>query len=120
MISRTGCLAGYFCEQARQLVHRSLGLAADIQNPIGLRRRDRCNIGRGDIAHINEIAGLAAIAVDVQAVISAQTSGKNADHAAFAAIALPFAVNVGVTQNQIVQSIQRVVHLDIALGCQFA
>ena len=67
--------------------------------------RQRPDDGLGDIAGIDEIAGLIAVAEDRNPLTLGQKLAENTDDAAFALFALPFAIDVGKAEDRRIHAI---------------
>ena len=74
---------------------------------------------RGNVASVDEIARLLAIAVNRQAFALSQTFGENADDAAFAAISLTLTVDIGKTQNDKVEAKRLLIQAQIMFDRDF-
>lgn len=58
----------------------------------------------GNISGIHEVTGLLAITIYSDALSLGQGLGKDADDSPFSAIALPFAIHIGETEDHIVNA----------------
>ena len=83
-----------------------------------LVRRQRAGIGVRDVADVDKIAGLLAVAVDAGLLSAKESLGKDGHHAGFAMRILPRAIHIRIAQRRVRQPMQRMERPQINLGCE--
>ena len=87
-----------------QIVDTRFLARRDIHRMIAFERQSPDN-GLGNIAGIDEIAGLVAVAENRKALMLGQKLTENTDNTAFALFTLPFAIDVGKAENCRIQAV---------------
>ena len=111
--------AGDFGEDGYQFFQAGLPGSTEVVGGIGRFGRERIQDAVCDITGVNEVAGLISIAENGDALPFGDAFRKDADDAAFPAVALAFAVDIGKAENDIVYAVSETVKLEIILGCLF-
>ena len=111
--------AGDFGEDGYQFFQAGLPGSAEVVGGIGRFGRERIKDAVCDITSVNEVAGLLSITENGDALPFSHAFRKDADDAAFPAVALPFAVDIGKAENDIVYAVSEPVKLEIILSCLF-
>ena len=111
--------AGDFGEDGDQFFQAGLPGSTEVVDGIGRFGRERLKDAVCDITGVDEVAGLISIAQNGDALPFGDAFRKDADDAAFSAVALPFAVDIGKAENDIVYAVSESVKLEIILGCLF-
>ena len=111
--------AGDFGEDSDQFFQAGLPGSTEVVGGIGRFGRERIEDAVCDITGVDEVAGLISIAENGDALPFGDAFRKDADDAAFSAVALPFAVDIGKAEDDIVYAIGEAVELEIILGCLF-
>ena len=119
IVGRDDLFAGDFGEDGYQFFQAGFLGRAEIVGGIGRFGRERIKDAVCDITGVNEVAGLISIAENGDVLPFGDAFRKNADDAAFPAVALPFAVDIGKAENDIVYAVSEAVELEIILGCLF-
>ena len=97
-------MANGFFKTMDQIVDTRFLARRDIHRMIAFERQ-RPDNGLGNIAGIDEIAGLVAVAENRKALMLGQKLTENADDAAFALFTLPFTVNIGKAENRRIHTV---------------
>ena len=113
IVGRDDLFAGYFGEDGYQFFQAGFLGRAEIVGSIGRFGRERIEDAVCDITGVDEVAGLISIAENGDAFPFGDTFRKNADDAAFTAIPLAFAVDIGKAEDDIVYAIGEAVELEI-------
>ena len=111
--------AGDFGEDGYQFFQAGLPGSAEVVGGIGCLGRERIKDTVCDITGINEVAGLLSITENGDALPFSHAFRKDADDAAFSAVALAFTVDIGKAEDDIVYAVSEAVELEIILGCLF-
>ncbi len=111
--------AGDFGEDGDQFFQAGLPGSTEVVDGIGRFGRERLKDAVCDITGVDEVAGLISIAQNGDALPFGDAFRKDADDAAFPAVALAFAVDIGKAEDDIVYAIGEAVELEIILGCLF-
>ena len=111
--------AGDFREDGYQFFQAGLPGSTEVVGGIGRFGRESIKDAVCDITGVNEVAGLISIAENGDALPFSHAFRKDADDAAFSAVALAFTVNIGKAENDIVYAVSEAVELEIILGCLF-
>ena len=111
--------AGDFGEDGYQFFQAGFLGSTEVVGGIGRFGRERIKDAVCDITGVNEVAGLISIAENGDALPFCHAFRKDADDAAFPAVALAFAVDIGKAENDIVYAVSEAVELEIILGCLF-
>lgn len=111
--------AGDFGEDSDQFFQAGLPGSTEVVGGIGRFGRERVKDAVCDITGVNEVAGLISIAENGDALPFCHALRKDADDAAFSAVALPFTVDIGKAENDVVYAVGEAVELEIILGCLF-
>ena len=111
--------AGDFGEDGYQFFQTGFLGSTEVVGGIGRFGRERIKDAVCDITGVNEVAGLISIAENGDALPFCHAFRKDADDAAFPAVALAFAVDIGKAENDIVYAVSEAVELEIILGCLF-
>lgn len=111
--------AGDFGEDGYQFFQAGFLGSTEVVGGIGRFGRERIQDAVCDITGVDEVAGLISIAENSDALPFGDAFRKDADDAAFSAVALPFAVDIGKAENDIVYAVSESVKLEIILGCLF-
>ena len=119
IVGGSNLFAGDFREDGYQFFQAGLPGSTEVVGGIGRFGRERVKDAVCDITGINEVAGLISIAENGDALPFGDAFRKDADDAAFPAVALAFAVDIGKAENDIVYAIGEAVELEIILGCLF-
>ena len=108
-----------FREDGYQFFQAGLPGSTEVVGGIGRFGRERVKDAVCDITGVNEVAGLLSITENGDALPFSHAFRKDADDAAFSAVALAFTVNIGKAENDIVYAVSEAVELEIILGCLF-
>ena len=108
-----------FGENGYQFFQTGFLGSAEVVGGIGRFGRERIKDAVCDITGVDEVAGLISIAENGDALPFSHAFRKDADDAAFPAVALPFAVDIGKAENDIVYAVSETVKLEIILGRLF-
>lgn len=119
IIGGNDLFAGDFGEDGYQFFQAGFLGSAEIVGGIGRFGRERIKDAVCDITGIDEVAGLISIAQNGDALPFGDAFRKDADDAAFSAVALAFTVDIGKAENDIVYAVSEAVKLEIILGCLF-
>ena len=119
VVGRDDLFAGDFGEDGYQFFQAGFLGRAEIVGGIGRFGRERIKDAVCDITGVDEVAGLISIAENGDAFPFGDAFRKDADDAAFTAIPLAFAVDIGKAEDDIVDAIGEAVELEIVLGCLF-
>ena len=111
--------AGDFGEDGYQFFQAGLPGSTEVVGGIGRFGRERFKDAVCDITGVNEVAGLLSITENGDALPFGDAFRKDADDAAFPAVALAFTVDIGKAENDIVYAVSETVKLEIILGCLF-
>ena len=111
--------AGDFGEDGYQFFQAGFLGSAEIVGGIGRFGRERIKDAVCDITGVDEVTGLISIAENGDAFPFGDAFRKDTDDAAFTAISLAFAVDIGKAEDDIVYAIGEAVELEIILGCLF-
>ena len=111
--------AGDFGEDGYQFFQTGLSGSAEVVGGIGRFGRERIKDAVCDITGVNEVAGLLSITENGDALPFGDAFRKDADDAAFSAVALAFTVDIGKAEDDIVYAIGEAVEIEIILGCLF-
>ena len=111
--------AGDFREDSDQFFQAGLPGSTEVVGGIGRFGRERIKDAVCDITGVNEVAGLLSITENGDALPFSHAFRKDADDAAFSAVALAFAVDIGKAEDDIVYAVSESVKLEIILGCLF-
>lgn len=111
--------AGDFGEDGYQFFQAGFLGSTEVVGGIGRFGRERVKDAVCDITGVNEVAGLISIAENGDSLPFSHAFRKDADDAAFPAVALPFAVDIGKAENDIVYAVSETVKLEIILGRLF-
>ena len=111
--------AGDFGEDGYQFFQAGLPGSAEVVGGIGRFGRERIKDAVCDITGVDEVAGLISIAKNGDALPFGDAFRKDADDAAFPAVALAFTVDIGKAENDIVYAVSESVKFEIILGCLF-
>ena len=110
---------GDFGEDSDQFFQAGLPGSTEVVGGIGRFGGERIQDAVCDITGVDEVAGLISIAENSDTPPFGDAFRKDADDAAFSAVALPFAVDIGKAENDIVYAVSESVKLEIILGCLF-
>lgn len=111
--------AGDFGEDGYQFFQAGFLGSAEVVGGIGRFGRERVKDAVCDITGVDEVAGLISIAENGDALPFGDPFRKDADDAAFPAVALAFTVDIGKAEDDIVYAIGEAVELEIILSCLF-
>ena len=111
--------AGDFREDGYQFFQAGFLGSTEVVGGIGRFGRERVKDAVCDITGVNEVAGLISIAENGDALPFCHALRKDADDAAFSAVALPFTVDIGKAENDVVYAVGEAVELEIILGGLF-
>ena len=111
--------AGDFREDGYQFFQAGLPGSTEVVGGIGCFGGERAKDAVCDITGVDEVTGLISIAENGDAFPFGDAFRKDADDAAFPAVALAFAVDIGKAEDDIVYAIGKAVELEIVLGCLF-
>lgn len=111
--------AGDFGEDGYQFFQAGFLGSTEVVGGIGRFGRERIQDAVCDITGVDEVAGLISIAENSDALPFGDAFRKDADDAAFSAVALAFTVDIGKAENDIVYAVSEAVKLEIILGCLF-
>ena len=111
--------AGDFGEDGYQFFQAGLPGSTEVVGGIGRFGRERIQDTVCDITGVNEVAGLISIAENGDAFPFSHAFRKDADDAAFPAVALAFTIDIGKAEDDIVYAVSEAVELEIILGCLF-
>ena len=111
--------AGDFGEDGYQFFQAGFFCSREIVGGIGRFGRERIEDAVCDITGVDEVAGLISIAEDGDAFPFGDAFRKDADDAAFPAVALAFAVDVREAKDNVVDAVGEAVELEIILSCLF-
>lgn len=111
--------AGDFGEDGYQFFQAGFLGSAEVVGSIGRFGRERVKDAVCDITGVDEVAGLISIAENGDALPFGDPFRKDADDAAFPAVALAFTVDIGKAEDDIVYAIGEAVELEIILSCLF-
>ena len=111
--------AGDSREDSDQFFQAGLPGSTEVVGGIGRFGGERVKDAVCDITGVNEVAGLISIAENGDALPFGDALRKDADDAAFPAVALPFAVDIGKAEDDIVYAVSEAVELKIILGGLF-
>lgn len=109
--------AGDFREDSYQFFQAGFLGSAEVVGGIGRFGRERIKDTVCDITGVDEVAGLISITENGDALPFGDAFRKDADDAAFPAIALAFTIDIGKAEDDIVYAIGEAVELEIILGC---
>ena len=112
--------AGDFGEDGYQFFQAGLPGSAEVVGGIGCFGRERIKDAVCDITGVNEVAGLLSIAENGDALPFCHAFRKDADDAAFSAVPLPFAIDIGKAENDVVYAVGEAIELEIILSRLFA
>ena len=119
IVGGSNLFAGDFREDGYQFFQAGLPGSTEVVGGIGRFGRERVKDAVCDITGVNKVAGLISIAENGDAPPFCHAFRKDANDAAFSAVALPFAVDIGKAENDIVYAVSESVKLEIILGCLF-
>lgn len=119
VVGRDDFFAGDFGEDGYQFFQAGFLGRAEVVGSIGRFGRKRIKDAVCDITGVDEVAGLISIAENGDAFPFGDAFRKDADDAAFPAVALAFAVDIGKAEDDVVDAISEAVELEIILGCLF-
>lgn len=119
VVGRDDFFAGDFGEDRYQFFQAGFLGRAEIVGGIGRFGRERIEDAVCDITGVDEVAGLISIAENGDAFPFSDAFRKDADDAAFPAVALAFAVDIGKAEDDIVYAISKAVELEIVLSRLF-
>ena len=119
VVGRDDFFAGDFGEDGYQFFQAGFLGRAEVVGSIGRFGRKRIEDAVCDITGVDEVAGLISIAENGDAFPFGDAFRKNADDAAFPAVALAFTVDIGKAEDDIVYTVGESVKLEIILGCLF-
>lgn len=119
IIGGSDLFPGDFGEDGYQFFQAGFLGSTEVVGGIGRFGRERIKDAVCDITGVNEVAGLFSIAENGDALPFGDAFRKDADDAAFPAVALPFAVDIGKAEDDIVYAVSESVKLEIILGCLF-
>ena len=105
--------AGDFGEDSDQFFQAGLPGSTEVVGGIGRFGRERVKDAVCDITGINEVAGLISIAENGDVLPFSDAFRKDADDAAFPAVALAFTIDIGKAENDIVYAVSESVKLEI-------
>ena len=111
--------AGDFGEDGYQFFQAGFLGSTEVVGGIGRFGRERIQDAVCDITSVDEVAGLISITENGDALPFGDAFRKDADDAAFSAVALAFTVDIGKAENDIVYAVSEAVKLEIILGCLF-
>lgn len=111
--------AGDFREDGYQFFQAGFPGSTEVVGGISRFCRERIQDAVCDITGVNEVAGLLSITENGDAFPFGDAFRKDADDAAFPAVALAFTVDIGKAENDIVYAVGEAVELEIILGCLF-
>lgn len=117
IIGGNDLFAGDFGEDSDQFFQAGFLGSAEVVGGIGRFGGERIKDAVCDITGINEVAGLISIAENGDAFPFSHAFRKDADDAAFSAVALAFTVDIGKAENDIVYAVSESVKFEIILGC---
>ena len=119
IVGGSNLFAGDFREDGYQFFQTGLPGSTEVVGGIGRFGRERIEDAVCDITGVNEVAGLISIAENGDALPFSDAFRKDADDAAFPAVALAFTVDIGKAEGDIVYAVSESVKLEIILGCLF-
>lgn len=119
VVGRDDLFAGDFGEDGYQFFQAGFLGRAEVVGGIGRFGRERIEDAVCDITGIDEVAGLISITENGDAFPFGDAFRKDTDDAAFTAIPLAFAVDIGKAEDDIVYAIGKAVELEIILSCLF-
>ena len=111
--------AGDFREDSDQFFQAGLPGSTEVVGGIVRFDRERIKDAVCDITSVDEVAGLISIAENSDALPFGDAFRKDADDAAFPAVALAFTVDIGKAEDDIVYAVSEAVELEIILGGLF-
>ena len=111
--------AGDSREDSDQFFQAGLPGSTEVVGGIGRFDRERIKDAVCDITGVNEVAGLISITENGDALPFGDAFRKDADDAAFPAVALAFTVDIGKAEDDIVYAVSEAVELEIILGGLF-
>ena len=111
--------AGDFGEDGYQFFQAGFLGSTEVVGGIGRFGRERIQDAVCDITSVDEVAGLISIAENSDALPFCDAFRKDADDAAFPAVALAFTIDIGKAEDDIVYAVGEAVELEIILGCLF-
>ena len=111
--------AGDFGEDGYQFFQAGLLGSTEVVGGIGRFGRERIKDAVCDITSIDEVAGLISIAENGDALPFGHAFRKDADDAAFSAVALAFTVDIGKAEDDVIYAVSESVELEIILSCLF-
>lgn len=111
--------AGDFGEDGYQFFQAGFLGSAEVVGGIGRFGRERIKDAVCDITGVDEVAGLISITENSDALPLGDAFRKDADDAAFPAVALAFTIDIGKAEDDIVYAVSEAVELEIILGCLF-
>ena len=112
--------AGDFGEDGYQFFQAGLPRSTEVVGGIGRFGRECIKDAVCDITGVDKVAGLISIAENGDTLPFGDAFRKDADDAAFSAVALAFTVDIGKAENDIVYAVSESVKLEIILGCLFS
>ena len=119
IVGGSNLFAGDFREDGYQFFQAGLPGSAEVVGGIGRFGRERIKDAVCDITSVDEVAGLLSITENGDALPFSHAFRKNADDAAFPAVALAFTIDIGKAEDDIVYAVGEAVELEIILGCLF-
>lgn len=111
--------AGDFREDSDQFFQAGLPGSTEVVGGIGRFDRECIKDAVCDITGVDEVAGLISIAENGDALPFGNAFRKDADDAAFPAVALAFTIDIGKAEDDIVYAVSEAVELEIILGGLF-
>lgn len=120
IVGGSNLFAGDFREDGYQFFQAGLPGSTEVVGGIGRFGRERVKDAVCDITGVNKVAGLISIAKNGDVLPFCHAFRKDADDAAFPAVALPFTVDIGKAEDDVVYAVSESVELEIILGGIFA
>ena len=114
-VMRFDCLVGNIAENGDELLEARLRLRREVVGMIDMLGAERSVDARGDVAGVDEVARLLAVALDRELLALGEALRENADDAALAAIALALAVDIGEAQDDEVEAKRLLVEAQVML-----
>ena len=120
IVGGSNLFAGDFREDGYQFFQAGLPGSTEVVGGIGRFGRERVKDAVCDITGVNEVSGLISITENGDALPFCHAFRKDADDAAFSAVALAFTIDIGKAENDVVYAVGEAVELEIILSRLFA
>ena len=114
-IARLDCLVGDVAEDGDEFLEARLRLRREVVGVVDVLGAERGVDARGDVASVDEVARLLAVALDRERLALGEALREDADDAALAAIALALAVDIGEAQDDEVEAKRLLVEAQVML-----